>query len=73
MVTSGAAGGILLATAACIASNDIEKIRQLPFSQNMKNQVIIQKGNRTIYDHLIEVAGGVIVEIGSEERTLLKN
>lgn len=69
LVTTGAAGGILLATAACIAGKDLKKIAQLPYTNSLeKNQVIIQRGNRSVYDHLIEIAGGFIVEVGEPEK-----
>jgi len=47
LVTSGAAGGMLLQAAAVIAGNDRDKIRALPDTGGMKNEILIldhQKG-----------------------------
>ena len=47
MVSNGAAAGMVLATAACIAGDDEEKRRQLPHTDGMKNEVVVygpQKG-----------------------------
>ena len=41
MVTSGATASIVLGTAACMTLGDEEKMRQLPDTTNMKNEIII--------------------------------
>ena len=46
MVTSGGAGSILLATAACVAGKDPEKIRRIPDTTGMKNEVVMVKEHR---------------------------
>ena len=33
----------------------------------MKNEFIIQKANRNMYDHAVEVAGGHVIEVGTKE------
>ena len=63
-VTTGAAAGLVLATAACIAGKDQEKIGRLPNTEGMKNEVIIQRAQRNWYDQMILVAGAKLVEIG---------
>ncbi|NIN53557.1 MAG: aminotransferase class V-fold PLP-dependent enzyme [Nitrososphaeria archaeon] len=68
-VTSGAAAGLTLAAAACMTGKDIKKMEQLPNSEGMKNEVIIQKGQRTRYDHNILVSGAKYVEVGSASKT----
>src|SRR6516164_4662698 len=45
-VTSGAAGAMTLGVAACITGSDPEKIKRLPDTTGMKNEVIIQKKHR---------------------------
>jgi len=63
-VTSGAAAGLLLATAACMTRGDPEKIRRLPNTDGIKNKIITFKCHRHVYDKAIETAGAQIVEIG---------
>ena len=70
MVTSGSAGGILLACAACITGEDRQKMRALPRVEG-KNEFVMQKQHRIGFDHAVGVAGGVIVEVGEEGGTEL--
>src|SRR5882762_7726464 len=41
MVTSGAAGAMAVATAACIAGTDPDKVWQLPDTHGLKNEVVM--------------------------------
>lgn len=66
-VTSGAAGAMVLGTAACITGTDPEKIRRIPDTTGMKNEVIIQKSHRYDFDHAIRNVGVRLVEVESEE------
>lgn len=68
-VTSGAAAGLTLAAAACMTGKDTVKMAQLPNTEGMKNEVIIQRGQRTRYDHNILVSGAKYVEVGSTSKT----
>jgi uncharacterized pyridoxal phosphate-dependent enzyme len=63
MVTCGAASALTLATAACIAGKDPDKVRRLPDTAGMKNEVIIQKTHRTGFDHAVRNAGVRLVEV----------
>ncbi|HEX7898227.1 MAG TPA: aminotransferase class V-fold PLP-dependent enzyme [Planctomycetota bacterium] len=67
LVTSGAAAALLLGTAACVAGTDREKIRRLPDTEGMKNEVILQKAHRNGYDHLVRAAGARLVEVETAE------
>ncbi|MGQ4807313.1 D-glucosaminate-6-phosphate ammonia lyase [Candidatus Entotheonellaceae bacterium PAL068K] len=69
LVTAGAASGLVLQAAACIAGDDPAKIAQLPDSTGMKNELIIQCAHRFMYDQMFRVAGGVMIEIGHGRRT----
>lgn len=64
-ITSGAQASLVLSIAACITGLDPEKMDRMPHTQGMPNQVIMDKAHRTHYDHAVEVAGGHIVEVGS--------
>jgi len=67
MVTSGATASIVLGTAACMTLGDEEKMRQLPDTTDMKNEIIIQKRHRYTYDRALTVAGATLVEVESEQ------
>jgi len=70
MVTGGAAAGLLLATAACIAGEDPAKIAQLPDTTGMKGEAVMHRAHRNGYDHAVRVAGATIVDIGYGGSTL---
>ena len=65
MVCSGAAGGLLLQAAACIAGSDPVKMRRLPDTEGMRNEIIIQTMHRFPYDQAYRAAGARLVEIGN--------
>ena len=69
MITSGAAGAIASATAACIAGSDPEKIWQLPDTTGLKHEVIML-GGRISFDNAIRLAGGKLVVIGRSPEEL---
>lgn len=71
-VSCGAAAGLVLSTAACITGLDADKRARLPFTDGMKNEVIIHKHGRVGYDFAIRQVGVKIVEIGREEGTTAK-
>ena len=66
----GAAAGLVLQAAACIAGDDPAKITRLPDTTGMKNELIIQRAHRFMYDQTLRLVGGVLVEIGLGRRTL---
>ena len=68
-ITSGAAAGLTLSTAACITGTDPARIRQLPNLQGLKNEVLIQKSHRNGYDHAVRQAGVTMVEFGLIKET----
>jgi L-seryl-tRNA(Ser) seleniumtransferase len=63
MITSGAAGAIMLATAACVTRGDEEKIRRLPDTSGMKNEVVIPRAHRIPFDHAARSVGVKFVEV----------
>jgi D-glucosaminate-6-phosphate ammonia-lyase len=58
-----------LATAACMAGDDDDKIQQLPDTTGMKNEILIQTRHRYWYDRCLELAGGKLVQFGTNEGT----
>jgi uncharacterized pyridoxal phosphate-dependent enzyme len=67
LVTSGCASALSLSTAACVAGKDPERIRQLPDTTGMKNEVLVQKTHRVGYDHAIRNAGVKMIEVETRE------
>ena len=67
MVSCGAASSITLATAACITGGDREKVRRIPDTTGMKNEVIMVKQHRMGFDHAARAAGAKIVEVETPE------
>ena len=65
MVTSGATGSILLATAACVTGPDIEKIRRIPDVNGMKSEVIVPREHRNGFDHAARSVGVKLIEVGT--------
>ncbi len=69
-ICSGAAAGVAIATAACMAGEDPVKITLLPDSSTMKNEVLMLKAHRFRYDQGVRLAGGRIIEVGLSDLTL---
>ncbi len=67
LVSAGAASAIQLATAACIAGKDQDKIRRLPQTEGMANEVIMLKQHRMGFDHAARASGAKIVEVDTLE------
>lgn len=67
MVTSGAAGALLVGTAACLTGKDPEKILRIPDLTDMKSEVLVQKRHRYAYDHSVRAAGVRMIEIETVE------
>jgi L-seryl-tRNA(Ser) seleniumtransferase len=63
LVTAGAASALTLGTAACVAGKDPDKVRRLPDTTGMKNEVIVPKAHRNGYDHAVRNVGVRLVEV----------
>ncbi len=63
-VTSGAAAGLTLATAACLARYDVSRMDRLPDTSGIPNEVVVQRAHRNAYDHAVRAAGARFVEVG---------
>jgi uncharacterized pyridoxal phosphate-dependent enzyme len=60
VITSGAAGAMAAATAACMAGSDGAKIWQLPDTTGLKHEVIMV-GGRSAFDSAIRLTGAKLV------------
>ncbi len=65
LVTSGAAGAMVLQAAACMTGKDLGKISRLPDTTGMKNEIIMLKTHRIGFDRAFTLAGAQIVDIGT--------
>src|SRR5271154_920472 len=66
IVTSGSAGAMAAATAACIAGSDDKYIWQLPDTTGLKHEVIMM-GGRSAFDSAIRLTGAKLVLVFSPE------
>ena len=65
MVCSGAAGGIVLMTAASMTGTDAAKIHRLPDTTGMKDEVVTQRQHYGGFTHMHTYAGAKLVEVGT--------
>ena len=69
LVTSGAAAGLTLGTAACMTMGNKEAIVSIPTDlSGLKNEVIVQKAHRYEYDHAMRNCGVKVVEVQTLEQ-----
>jgi L-seryl-tRNA(Ser) seleniumtransferase len=66
-VTNGAAGGLLLSAAACIAGTDPGRMARLPDTEGIPDEIIMPRTHRTAYDHALRTAGATIVDVGTND------
>jgi L-seryl-tRNA(Ser) seleniumtransferase len=57
MVTAGCASAITVATAACVANGDPQKLSRLPDTTGMKNEIVAQKSHRSGYEQQFSLVG----------------
>jgi L-seryl-tRNA(Ser) seleniumtransferase len=68
-ISSGAAAGIAIAVAACIAGDDPAAIDRFPNLTEGETEVIIHRSQRNGYDYAARQTGARIVEIGMAQQT----
>lgn len=71
--TNSASAGICLSVAGLIAKDNIKNIYNMPNSDGLKNEIIIQKGHNVNYgtpvQTMISLGGGKVVEVGYANET----
>ncbi len=67
LVTTGAAGAMLLATAAAVTRGDQARIARLPNTSGMNNEVITQKSHHTGYDRQVTNCGVKLVDVETRD------
>src|SRR5262252_1015768 len=67
-ISSGAAGGIAVATAAVLSGGEQERVWDLPRTNGRPNEIVVLKSGRPNYMHqAAEMVGGKLVEVGTPE------
>jgi L-seryl-tRNA(Ser) seleniumtransferase len=67
IVTTGASAALLLGAAACMARMDIGTMDALP-EATPRNEFVVARSQRNMYDRALRVAGGRLVEVGIPDR-----
>jgi D-glucosaminate-6-phosphate ammonia-lyase len=71
MVTTGAAAGVALSVAACVAGSDPERVARLPDSDGWPNRVLLQAGHWVNFgapvEQMIRLGGGRPAAFGTDE------
>jgi len=67
LVTAGCASAMMLGTAACLTGTDTARIRRLPDTTGMRNEVIVQRSHRVGYDHAIRNTGARMIEVRTSQ------
>jgi L-seryl-tRNA(Ser) seleniumtransferase len=68
-ITPGCAAAMALGAAACIAGDDPALAARLPHTAGLKDQVVIQAGQRYHYEHVVTIVGTTLVEAGGRDGT----
>jgi L-seryl-tRNA(Ser) seleniumtransferase len=63
LVTTGAAGALLLGAAAAVTRGDPKRIARLPNTGGMPNEVIVQKAHHSCYDNQLTDVGVKLVTV----------
>lgn len=67
LVTTGAAGALVLGTAAALTHRDRSLISRLPLPREMGMEVIRQKSHRECYDHQVLACGVTLVDVETRD------
>lgn len=67
LVTAGAAAGMMLQAAACIAGSDPDNVLRLPDATGLKNQIVLKRGHNPRFVQSWTQAGAELVWVGDPE------
>ncbi|HNW57047.1 MAG TPA: PLP-dependent transferase [Bacteroidales bacterium] len=67
MVTAGCWSALVLGTAGAITGMDQKKVQQLPNTEGLKNEILVQKTHNNGYVHALKNTGAKIVEVETAE------
>jgi len=63
-ITTGAAAGLALSAAACIAGTDVAAMDRLPDATGLRHEIVIQRAHLTAYTHALRLPGAKLVDVG---------
>src|SRR5436309_4870752 len=63
LVTTGAAGALLLGTAAAVTRGDPKRIKRLPDANGMRNEVLLQRAHHSCYDNQLTDVGVKLIDV----------
>jgi L-seryl-tRNA(Ser) seleniumtransferase len=63
LVTTGAAGALLLGTAAVVTRGDAKAIQRLPDTRGLRNEVILQRTHHSCYDNQLTDCGVKLIDV----------
>jgi L-seryl-tRNA(Ser) seleniumtransferase len=63
LVTTGAAGALLLGTAAAVTRGDGKAVKRLPDTTGLRNEVILQKAHHSCYDNQLTDVGVKLIDV----------
>jgi L-seryl-tRNA(Ser) seleniumtransferase len=69
-VGCGAAACLTLASAACIAGDDLGVMSRLPDTDGVADEIVMPRVHRNGYDHAIRASGARIVDVGNNDNHL---
>jgi L-seryl-tRNA(Ser) seleniumtransferase len=67
-VTAGGAAALMLGAAACMTGLDVARMNRLPDTTDMRDEFVMSRSQRNMYDRAIRQAGGRLVEVGIPDR-----
>jgi D-glucosaminate-6-phosphate ammonia-lyase len=67
LVTSGAAAGLMLGTAAILTGFDLARMEKLPDTSGFPHEFVMAREQRNGYDHAVRASGAKLVEVGFHE------
>lgn len=69
-VGCGAAACLALASAACIAGDDLGVMSRLPDTDGVADEIVMPRVHRNGYDHALRASGARIVDVGNNDNHL---
>jgi uncharacterized pyridoxal phosphate-dependent enzyme len=63
LITTGAAGALLLGAAAAVTRGEAELVKRLPDTKGMKNEILIQKAHHSCYDNQLLDVGARLIDV----------
>ena len=68
-ITSGCAAALAMGAAGIMTGSDLERVARLPNTTGMKNEFLIQRRSRYIYERCATTSGAVLIDVGDENGT----